>query len=58
MYHRVIGLDLSTRNSIVISTRIASDFIVGLTRDPDSYTPNTMYEIVIGGAGNSQSIIR
>ena len=55
-YHRV-ALNLSTRNSIVISVKVSTDFYVGLTRDPDNYVDNTMYKIIIGRT-NTQSIIR
>ena len=56
-YFRV-ALNVSTRNYLVISVRIASDIFVGLTRDPDNYTLNTMYEVLIGGWANVQSVIR
>ena len=56
-YNRVT-FNISTRQSIMISVRMSSDLTVGLTRDPDSYTANTMYEIVIGGWTNTQSVIR
>ena len=53
-----MALNVSTRNSIVISARISNDLIIGLTRDSDSYVENTMYEIAIGGLKNTNSVIR
>ena len=59
-YAKYIGvaLNVSTRNSIVINVKSFMDVNVGLTRDPDSYTANTMYEIVIGGFSNTKYIFR
>lgn len=57
-YNRVIGMNMSTRQSIVVAARMSNDLFVGLTRDPDSYTANTMYEIIIGGYFNQRSWIR
>jgi Farnesoic acid 0-methyl transferase len=56
-YNRA-ALKVSTRNHIVINVRIWSDINVALTRDPDNYTANTAYEIIIGGWTNTQSVIR
>ena len=57
-YSRVIGLDVSSKTSIVVSIKMSNDFHVGLTNYQDTYTLNTMYEIPIGGWSNTASVIR
>ena len=56
-YNRV-ALNVATRNSIVLNVRMSNDLHVALTRDPDSYIANTMYEIAIGRQYNTLSAIR
>ena len=55
---RVPGVNLSNKSAILISAMIPNDLIIGLTQAQDSYTANTMYEIVISGWGNTKSVIR
>jgi len=57
-YTRVAQLNLATRQSIQVSGKFSNDFHIALTTNADSYTANTMYEIVIGGWANTQSVIR
>ena len=56
-YYRVVGLNMSTRTSIVFSTAKPADIVIGSTSSPDNYATN-VYEVNIGGWTNSQSGIR
>jgi len=57
-YSRFVKLNLTTLQSIQFSGKFSNDLTIGLTQNPDSYTSNTMYEIVIGGWSNTESVIR
>jgi len=48
-YTRVVELNLVALESIRVSGKLSTDLNIGLTQNPDDYTANTMYEIVIGG---------
>jgi len=57
-YIRVVQLSLTSRQWIQVSGKFSNDFHIALTQNPDCYTANTMYEIVIGGWSDTQSVIR
>jgi len=44
--------------SAFFDVRMPHDFIVALTEYDDQFADQTLYEIVIGGWGNTQSAIR
>jgi len=57
-YIRVINLNQTPLQSITVSAKFSNDFNIALTQYSDSYTANTMYEILIGGWSNTASVIR
>ena len=57
-YIPVSEVDLSNKSAILVYGQISNDLHIGLLEAKGDYTANKMYEIVIGGWANSQSVIR
>jgi len=53
-----VGVTLTGRTSVSFQVRATSDAHVGLTPERGVYTENNMYEIVLGGTGNTWTVIR
>lgn len=57
-YHRVNINLMPTSQAILLYSKVPNDQYIGLTQSKDIYEPNSMYEIVISGWGNTRSVIR
>jgi len=57
-YIQVVEMNLTPLQSTTVSAKFSNDFNIALTQNQDSYTANTMYEILIGGWSNTASVIR